>query len=105
MTKSYSKWDREAEAAKVAPGRMAEAKRKLDAYVNAWHLAERRKNAGLTQEEVAEIMGVTKSRVSQIERGEVASIPVLARYVEAIGGRLNLTAEFPESTLKLRDVV
>lgn len=39
-------------------------------------------------------MGVTQSRVSQIERGEVASLTMgsLLGYVEALGGTLEVTA-------------
>jgi hypothetical protein len=31
-------------------------------------------------------MGVTKSRVSQIERGELSAIEAVARYAQALGG-------------------
>ena len=33
------------------------------------------------------------ARVSQIEHGEVTSFEVIARYVEALGGRLDLVAD------------
>jgi hypothetical protein len=36
----------------------------------------------------------TRSAVSQIEHGEVSSFEVIARYVEALGGRLDLVADF-----------
>ena len=35
-------------------------------------------------------MGVTHRRVSQIERGEIATIDAIARYIEALGGRLEV---------------
>jgi hypothetical protein len=44
-------------------------------------------------------MGVTPARVSQIERGELATIDAVARYVEALGGRLDLIASFGDHTL------
>jgi hypothetical protein len=37
-------------------------------------------------------MGVSVARVSQIEHDEVASFEVIARYVEALGGRLDMVA-------------
>jgi predicted XRE-type DNA-binding protein len=43
-------------------------------FIGAWQLAQRHKSAALTQSEVASLMGVTKARVSQIERGEVSSL-------------------------------
>src|SRR5215469_4807091 len=65
---------------------ITEARRHNQAYIDGHRLAERRKALDLSQSEVAERMGVTKSRVSQIERGEVSTIEAVARYVQAIGG-------------------
>jgi len=44
-------------------------------------------------------MGVTPERVSQIERGEVATIDAIARYIEALDGWLDLVASFADHTL------
>jgi hypothetical protein len=44
-------------------------------------------------------MGVTKSRVSQVERGEVSTIEVVARYVQAIGGQIQISAVFGDDHL------
>lgn len=57
-------------------------------------LIEMRKRAGLTQADVAARMGISKARVSHIEHGAVATIDLLARYLDAIGGRLEITAAF-----------
>lgn len=38
----------------------------------------------LTQSDVAERMGVTKSRISQVERGDVSTFEVIARYVQPL---------------------
>lgn len=62
-------------------------------------LAEERKRQGLTQARLAEAMKVTPGRVSQIERGELATIDAVARYVSALGGRLDLIASFGDHTL------
>jgi transcriptional regulator with XRE-family HTH domain len=53
------------------------------------------------QAQVAERMGVGKSRVSQIETGKVATRDVLDRYVEALGGRLSLMADFGDELLRV----
>ena len=55
-------------------------------------LADLRKEADLTQEEVAARIGVDQPRISRIERGELARTAVgsLAAYAEALGGRLEL---------------
>jgi transcriptional regulator with XRE-family HTH domain len=62
-------------------------------------LAEERKQRGLTQAQLAETMGVTPGRVSQIERGKLSTIEATARYVRALGGRLDLVANFTDHTL------
>src|SRR6516162_5218440 len=61
--------------------------------------ARRRTRDGLTQAQLAEAMGVTPERVSQIERGEVATIDAIARYIEALDGWLDLVASFADHTL------
>jgi hypothetical protein len=46
-------------------------------------------------------MGVGKSQVSQIERGGVSTREVLDRYVEALGERLSLMANFSDELLRV----
>ena len=81
---------------------VADARQHQQAYIDAHRLAERRTAVGLTQADVAERMGVTKGRVSQIERGEVSTVDVIARYVEAIGGQLQIAAVFGDDHYVLR---
>ena len=52
----------------------------------------------MTQLQVAQAMGVSQNRVSQIENGDVDAMTVssIRRYIEALGGRLALTAEMPD---------
>jgi environmental stress-induced protein Ves len=42
---------------------------------------------------------VSIARVSQIEHGEVTSFEVIARYVVALDGRLDLVADFGNRTV------
>jgi len=64
-------------------------------------LAETRKQLGLAQKDIAAVLGVSIARISQIEHGEVTSFEVIARYVEALGGRLDLVADFGDRTVRL----
>jgi DNA-binding XRE family transcriptional regulator len=84
---------------------VAEARHRNQAYIDGHRLAERRKALGLTQAEVAERMDVTKSRISQIERGEVSTIEAVARYVHAIGGHIQVSAVFGDDLYILRGTV
>ena len=66
-----------------------------------WRLAELRKRREMTQEQVAARMGISVSRVSQIENGDVSTQDVLARYISALGGTLKLIADFGDEQLKV----
>jgi len=66
-----------------------------------WRLGDMRKRRGLTQEQVADRMGVSTSRISQIEAGDVSTQDVLTRYVAALGGTLKLIADFGDEQLKV----
>jgi transcriptional regulator with XRE-family HTH domain len=81
---------------------IAGARRHNQAYIDGHRLSERRKALDLTQSEVADRMGVTKSRVSQIERGEISTIEAVARYVQALGGQLQISAVFGDDLYILR---
>jgi len=70
-------------------------------YQSGRRLAEERKRRGLTQAQLAQAMSVTPGRVSQIERGELATIDAVARYVGALGGRLDFVASFGDHTVTI----
>lgn len=59
-------------------------------------LADLRVGQGLTQETVAGRMGITYQAVGQMERRGPGTLRpgTLARYVEALGGQLTITAQF-----------
>lgn len=59
-------------------------------------LQELRKAAGLTQAEVSQELGMPQSNVSRLEKGADMLLSTLRQYVEALGGKLNLTVELPD---------
>jgi transcriptional regulator with XRE-family HTH domain len=62
-------------------------------------------NARRRSARAAERTGVTKSRISQIERGEVSTIGAVARYVQSIGSRIQISAVFGDDHYILRGTV
>jgi DNA-binding XRE family transcriptional regulator len=74
-------------------------KRQMLAEVIGHRLAEIRRTRGLTQQQVADRMGVSKGRVSQIERGKISGQDVLARYATALGGRLHQAIYFDDGDI------
>jgi len=87
------------QAAEVDDGAAA-----LAARNRARTLAEERTRLGLSQTEVAQRMGVPQDQVAAIERADPGTIDVrtLISYIEALGGRLNLTADFGGDRVILR---
>jgi DNA-binding XRE family transcriptional regulator len=74
-------------------------KRELLAEVIGHRLAEIRRARGMTQQQVADRMGITKGRVSQIERGKISGQDVLARFAIALGGRLHQAIYFDDGDI------
>jgi DNA-binding XRE family transcriptional regulator len=105
MSPARSWRDVKAEAYRVNPeladpGVQARARVETDAYVVGFHLKELRKSLGKTQAEVAAVLGVSQSRVSQIESGdlEAMELETLRSYATALGGRLDVTVSIGEAS-------
>jgi DNA-binding XRE family transcriptional regulator len=99
---SYVRWsDIRAQHVDQAGGEQAvdQGKQELLATVIGTRLAEVRRARGLTQQQVAERMGVTKGRVSQIEQGKLSGQDVVARYATALGGRLHQAIYFDDGNI------
>ena len=75
-------------------------KQELLATVIGHRLAEVRRRRGLTQQQVAERMGVTKGRVSQIEQGNISGQQVIVRFAAALGGRLHQAIYFDDGEIE-----
>ncbi len=98
----YVRWsDIRADEIERAGGEQAveTGKEGLLATVVGHRLAEIRRARGLTQQQVAERMGITKGRVSQIEQGRISGQEVVARYANALGGRLHQAIYFDDGDI------
>src|SRR5512142_1963958 len=75
---------------------LTDERARTEAWISSYHLAEERKRLGLTQREVAELMGVTPGRISQIENGDldVNEVATLSRYARALGARLRIILDY-----------
>lgn len=99
--RDWEELERELHAAGVSPAEIETGARKMLALARGTELADARKHMGVTQRELAAAVGVSVARISQIEHGEVESFEIIARYVEALGGRLDLVADFGGHTVRL----
>ena len=98
----YTRWQdiRAEHVARAGGEEVIEAgKQELLHQVLGRRLAEVRRARGLTQQEVADRMGVTKGRVSQIEQGKISGQEVLVRFAAALGGRLHQAIYFDDGDI------
>lgn len=72
-----------------APERVAEIANELRLAVA---LTALRNQAGMSQRDVAALLGVSQARVASIEKSRNVTVEVLEKYVQAVGGQLEITA-------------
>ena len=64
-------------------------------------LSKLRKDRNLTQQELAEILEIRQSAISKLENQEDIMIQTLRRYINALGGELEVRAKFPSKEVTL----
>ncbi|MEO7193565.1 MAG: XRE family transcriptional regulator [Pseudonocardiaceae bacterium] len=104
MTKKYRALQVELEARPDHNQRAAEAKATLGAQDDSYfrRLSELRHARHMTQVALAERLHMVQPSVSRLERQADLYVSTLRRYIEAIGGRLELHAVFPDLDAELR---
>ena len=102
---TYRTW-KSIRAERVAKGlideaRLAERGKQMMAEVRAHRLAEVRERYDVSQTTLAERIGVTQSRVSRIERGDLehAELATIRDYIEALGGEMEVLAKFGDERI------
>jgi len=83
------------------PDQRREIRRQAKAKVAAIRLQSLRENCQMTQEELALQMGLTQAAISKLERRPNVTLANLQRYVEALGGRLEIRAVFRGETREI----
>jgi transcriptional regulator with XRE-family HTH domain len=64
-------------------------------------LAELRQARELSQEELARVLKVNQPAVAKLEKRADMYVSNLRRYIEALGGALEITAKFPGATVTI----
>ena len=65
-------------------------------------LVEVRRAIGLTQNQIAETLGMTQGDVSKLERRDNLHLATLCRFIEATGGRLRISATYGTTEVDLQ---
>ena len=69
--------------------------------ITAIHLQQVRKSRRITQKELAQTLGLSQSALSELERRPNITLGTLQRYIEALGGKLEIAAVFQEGQKEL----
>jgi len=88
---------------KMTLERQEDNERKAGELLAAMPLQELRKALSLTQAQLAEELGISQAAVSKMENRPDMYIRTLARFIEAMGGTLKVTANFPQGSVCLTD--
>ena len=78
--------------------RIDEERREL---LREMRLHELRRARELTQQDLAERLNVNQPAVAKLEQRADVYVSSLRHYVEAVGGRLKVVAEFPEGDVAI----
>ena len=79
----------------------ARARRKTQKMLGEMALDELRSALSLTQEHVAETLGIKQSSVSKILHGQDLYLSTLSRILRAMGGELEIYVALPDGKVKL----
>ena len=101
-TKSFDKLRNEARRDPARARRIDAAKTRALEEQARYRLAELRQALGITQAELADLIGKSQSAISQIESGEIGlSLDVLRQIVAQLGGEVEVTAVFKDRRVAL----
>jgi predicted XRE-type DNA-binding protein len=97
----HKPWSEISAKLRADPERRARIEQREQAIEAELTISQLREARGATQGKVAERMNVTQSNVSHFERNPNIFLRSLASYVEALGGRLEVRAVFPDLVVTL----
>ncbi|MEX2352900.1 MAG: XRE family transcriptional regulator [Gammaproteobacteria bacterium] len=80
----------------------ARAGRRTEKMLGELPLHELRRAREFSQHELAEILQVQQAGISKLERRTDIYLSTLRRYIEAMGGELEITARFPDGAVRIQ---
>ena len=81
--------------------RVSKSEAKTKTMLAEMLLPEIRKHSGLTQKEVATVLGISQPGLSKIEHQEDMQIGTLSKLIKAMGGKLEIIAHLPHGDCRL----
>ncbi len=87
--------------AKMSPESHARAEARTREMMEEMFLAEVRRLVGLTQEEVAQKLGIKQPSLSKLESPDDMRISTLRRLIQALGGTLEIVVHLPAGDIRI----
>lgn len=87
--------------ARMSPEAQDRARAKSAALEQDMALAELRRAMKLSQEEIATALNINQASVARMEKRTDMYIGTLRRFVQAMGGELDIIARFPDRQIRI----
>lgn len=87
---------------KMSPERQERIRKRTEELLAELPLQELRQARALSQQELAEVLGLNQATVSKLERRTDMYLSSLRRFVEAMGGQLEISASFPDGKVRIQ---
>ena len=87
---------------KMSPERQERIQARTQELLDEMPLQELRQARALSQEELAEVLGLNQATISKLERRTDMYLSSLRRFVEAMGGELEISANFPDGKVRIQ---
>jgi transcriptional regulator with XRE-family HTH domain len=87
---------------KMDPERQERIRKRTEELLAELPLQELRQARALSQQELAEVLGLNQATVSKLECRTDMYLSSLRRFVEAMGGELEISASFPDGKVRIQ---
>ena len=96
MTRKFSELEE-----RMSPGSRERVDRAVREALKELPLNELRNARGLSQKMLAEALGIQQPAIAKMEKRTDMYISTLRSHIEAMGGHLEITAHFPDGSVKI----
>jgi DNA-binding XRE family transcriptional regulator len=86
---------------RMSPERQAKNQAEADRLLREMPLEQLRTARELTQQELAQVLNVNQAAISKLERRADMYVSSLGRFIEAMGGTLEIRAVFPDGAVRI----
>lgn len=87
---------------RLSPERQERIRQRTEELLEELPLQELRQARAWSQEQLAEALGLNQATISKLERRTDMYLSSLRRFIEAMGGELEITASFPEGRVRIQ---